>query len=96
MNLTKPLRILAAGWKCHFERLVSRQRSCKCMFMEPITKSKYTSETELKYEETDVYPVPFIINKESVLDELERILQMFGGDFIVIRQIRCASVRQIR
>ena len=50
--------------------------------MEPINKSKYTSETELKYEETDVYPVPFVINKESVLDELEHILRMFGGDFI--------------
>lgn len=50
--------------------------------MEPINKRKYTSETDLKYEDSDVYPVPFIINKESVLDELERILQMFGGDFI--------------
>ena len=50
--------------------------------MEPIDKRKYTSETELKYEQSDVYLVPLIINKESVLDELERILQMFGEDFI--------------
>ena len=50
--------------------------------MEPINKRKYTSETELQYDNRDVYPVPFIINKESVLDELEQILCMFGGDFI--------------
>ena len=50
--------------------------------MEPINKRKYTSETECKYEQSDVYLVPLIINKESVLDDLERILQMFGGDFI--------------
>ena len=53
--------------------------------MEPINKRKYTSETELNYEDSDIYPVPFIINKESVLDDLERILQLFGGDFISYR-----------
>lgn len=37
---------------------------------------------EMKYEESDVYLIPVIINKETVLEELEQILQMFGGDFI--------------
>ena len=50
--------------------------------MEPINKYNYASGSEVNYGESDVYLIPVIINKETVLDELEHILRMFGGDFI--------------